>query len=109
MSDTYILARSREPSAAIEFSADVPYEEALNIVGEWIKTQNDPDNTVYEIRRVPAADSKPLDPDWVRTYEDLRDELGHWRTLHRRDACPQAQVSLAKDRLEGHIASSKRK
>lgn len=41
---------------------------------------------------------------WEEQYNTLRDELGHWRTLHRRGAAPSAQVTLLEDRLSAHLA-----
>lgn len=40
--------------------------------------------------------------DWNTEFERLRDELGHWRTLHARGQCPSAQVSMLEDRLQAH-------
>lgn len=40
--------------------------------------------------------------DWSTEFERLRDELGHWRTLHARGAAPSAQVSMLEDRLQAH-------
>ena len=43
--------------------------------------------------------------EWERQYEEIRDELGHRRTLLRRNACPQAHVTIMEDRLKGHLAA----
>jgi hypothetical protein len=40
--------------------------------------------------------------DWNAELERLRDELGHWRTLHARGAAPAAQVKMLEDRLQAH-------
>lgn len=50
-------------------------------------------------RRQETADA------WQRTYEELRDELGHWRTLHARGQCPKAQVTVQEDRLQAHLTA----
>lgn len=42
---------------------------------------------------------------WTEQYEQLRDELGHWRHLHSRDQAPHAQVALLEDRLAAHVAA----
>ena len=42
--------------------------------------------------------------EWQATYEALRDELGHWRTLAARKACPQSTVALCEDRIKAHLA-----
>lgn len=42
---------------------------------------------------------------WVTQIEELRDELGHWRTLFKRGKCPKAQVTLFEDRLTALVAA----
>ena len=42
---------------------------------------------------------------WTEQYEQLRDEVGHWRHLHSRGQAPHAQVALLEDRLAAHIAA----
>lgn len=42
---------------------------------------------------------------WEQQYEEMRDELGHWRTLLKRGQCASAQVAVLEDRLKGHLAA----
>lgn len=42
---------------------------------------------------------------WTEQYEQLRDEVGHWRHLHNRKQAPHAQVALLEDRLSAHLAA----
>lgn len=93
--------------AAEEFE-DLPSPEALESL--QVYECADP-STVVDVDRVQALHAtrqarwKVSKEEWNRTAEQLRDELGHWRTLHRRGNCPQEQVTLLEDRLAAHLNS----
>lgn len=80
--------------------------------------------TLREARVIEVSDERPIDwkeceslylvadvrkreqqAAWDKAYESIRDELGHWRTLHARGQCPHEQVSLMEDRLQAHLAT----
>ena len=80
--------------------------------------------SLHEARVIEVSDERPVDwkeceslymvaeirrreqqAVWDKAYESIRDELGHWRTLHARGQCPHEQVSLMEDRLQAHLAT----
>jgi hypothetical protein len=77
-------------------------EAQVVAIGERAELNLDQCRSMYEVHKARRADSQG---EWEQRYEELRDEVGHWRTLHRRGQAPAAQVSLLEDRLHAHIAA----
>lgn len=98
---------------AIEFLAqgevdEEPWGADATITARIVCTNHEQTVSIAQAEQLAAAGKKARitqNEAWQTAYEKIRDELGHWRTMHERGQCPHAQVVLMEDRLKAHLAA----